>query len=671
MEALPNDIIEKLKKLFNKGKYNVLEKEIADLLIKFPDNVFLWNIQAINETSLKNYTGAIKSFLKCLDIKKKNKDTEAIDQLYSNIAFAYVNLNDNKKALKNFKLSLRFNDSSLRNLLSVSDIYFTEKKYDDSILYLKKASVLDENNFKIVYQIGKILMLKGENEEALNFLIKTDKIEPDNNDVKRSMARCYTSLGNVEEAEKIYSDIIKIDKRNYFVHNDLGSLYVKMDKERAVDINNPNLKIRELKDLAILSFKKAIEINPDYADAYNNLALMQQSNDFEAALNNFHKAVKLNPEFAEAYNNLGLLNKNLGNIDEARKSFEQAINLKPNYYDAHLYLTSIQKYNGNEEQVKQLLEFNDNKNLNDNDQIKINFSLGKIFEDINEFDQSFSYYKKGNDIKRKQVSYSLDNDRKLFSFIKDKFHGSNENDLSIDVSKKGIIKKPVFIVGMPRSGTTLVEQILSSHSHIFGAGELHFLQTLISINKILSSDITIEKIEILRNSYIEKICDFGNSEEYITDKMPFNFLFIGFILKAFPEAKIIHTRRDAMAICWSNYKTNFPGEQLHFTNGLDELAEYYKLYSDIMNFWHERFPNNIYDLDYEKLVVDQEKETRDLINYMELDWEDACLESEKNKRIVKTASNIQVRQKIYQKSSLQWQNFENHLVGLSKNLKDF
>jgi len=670
METLPKDIMEKLKDLFNNAEYKVLKKEITELLLEFPNNIFLWNIKAINETSLKNYNDAVKSFLKCLDIKKKNKDTKSIDQLYSNIAFAYFNINDNKKALENFKLSLKFNNSSVKNLLCVSDIYFSEKQYDDSILYLEKAAILDENNFKIVNQIGKILMLKGEYEEALKFFIKTDNIDPNNTDVKRSMASCYISLGDNKEAENIYLDIITKDKNNYLAHNDLGSLYAKISKDKFVDINNPDLDDREFDDLAIKSFKNSIKINPNYANAYNNLALMEVSDDTESALNYFNKAIKLNPELVEAYNNLGLLNKNLGNIDEAREFFEQAINLKHDYCDAHFNLTSTLKYSGDEEQINQLLELKDDITLNDNDHIKINFSLGKIFEDIKEFDQSFSYYKKGNDIKRKQDSYSLDSDRKLFSFIKDKFHKNIENDLSIKIFQKEIIKKPIFIVGMPRSGTTLVEQILSSHSQIFGAGELHFLQTLIKHNKILSSDITADNIEKLRNSYIEKICDFGKSEEYVVDKMPFNFQFIGFILKAFPEAKIIHTRRDVMATCWSNYKTYFPGKQLHFTNGLDELAEYYKLYSNIMRFWHERFPKKIYDLDYENLVIDQEKEIRDLVNYIELDWEDACLESEKNPRIVKTASNVQVRKEIYKNSSLQWKNFKNHLVGLQKNLQD-
>ena len=143
---------------------------------KFPENIFLWNIQGMNQTSLSDYNGAIDSFLKCVEFKVRAKDFDNIDKLYSNVAFAYLNLKNNQKAIENFKLSLKYEKNSIKNLIFLSDIYFSEKKYDDSILYLQKALNIDENNLEIIIQIGKILLLQGENEEAQKFVKRAESL---------------------------------------------------------------------------------------------------------------------------------------------------------------------------------------------------------------------------------------------------------------------------------------------------------------------------------------------------------------------------------------------------------------------------------------------------------------------------------------------------------------
>jgi hypothetical protein len=226
--------------------------------------------------------------------------------------------------------------------------------------------------------------------------------------------------------------------------------------------------------------------------------------------------------------------------------------------------------------------------------------------------------------------------------------------------------KPIFILGMPRSGTSLVEQILASHSQVYGAGELVLLGQSINSMDWNSTQITSNMLRSIRESYFSGLSGIGASELVVTDKMPFNFLWIGFIVSAIPDAKIVHVRRDARATCWSNFANSFSGEGSEFAYDLEDVARYYNMYGDLMTFWHEMFPDQIYDLNYEALTENQEAETRKLLEYVDLDWEERCLDFHKTKRAVRTASAQQVRQKMYQGSSNKWRAYERHLNPMLK-----
>ena len=216
---------------------------------------------------------------------------------------------------------------------------------------------------------------------------------------------------------------------------------------------------------------------------------------------------------------------------------------------------------------------------------------------------------------------------------------------------------------MPRSGTTLVEQIISSHSEVLGAGELsHAFQ--LGLN--LASDpkcINAAAVSEFRQKYLSELSELSNGESIVTDKMPQNFRFIPLICAAFPEAKIIHVQRNAAATCWSNYKQYFAKDGLGYCYDLKDVVSYYELYNDLMKLWQKYYSDRIYNLNYEKLTTDQESQTRKLIEHLELSWEEACLSPHKNKRSVRTASQQQVRQKVYKGSSEAWRKYEPYLNG--------
>ena len=237
-------------------------------------------------------------------------------------------------------------------------------------------------------------------------------------------------------------------------------------------------------------------------------------------------------------------------------------------------------------------------------------------------------------------------------------------------------KSTIFIVGMPRSGTSLVEQIISSHHQVHGAGEMgeliKFIPPLLNQMMLENSNSIKEKdLESIRIYYQGALSMMSVSENIVTDKSPLNFEYIGFILSAFPEAKIVHLKRDARATCWSIYKYLFNTDGNGFSFDQQDLAEYFALYNDLMSFWHDLFPNKIYDICYEDLTINQEEETRKLLDYCDLDWDENCLDFHKNKRAVKTVSSLQVRQKIYQGSSEAWKNYKSYLKPLIEGLSKY
>jgi tetratricopeptide (TPR) repeat protein len=415
-------------------------------------------------------------------------------------------------------------------------------------------------------------------------------------------------------------------------------------------------------DEAIEAYNKALIIKPDFADAFNNMGIaLKNLGKPDEAIEAFNKALSTNPDYADAFNNIGVTLQEQGQLDRALEAYNKALSIKPDFAEAHRNLSFIKEYKVDDYQITQVQELCKRRDLSENDRCNLSFTLAKMYDDIDSPDQAFGHLSEGNALRKKLLKYSIKKDEKLFNKLKNVQPYLLNN--SLDINKNSNEPTPIFILGMPRSGTTLIEHIISSHSEVAGAGELNHVSKFGGKLAVGFTSINTGALLTFRERYLSELSKLSNGKGTVTNKMPQNFRFIPLICAAFPEAKIVHVKRNASATCWSNYKQYFVSKTIGYCYDLKDVVEYYNLYKELMSLWQLIYSDRLYNLNYEALTTDQEKQTRKLINYLDLPWEDACLYPQENKRIVNTASQRQVRQKVYKGSSEEWRKYEPYLNG--------
>lgn len=433
---------------------------------------------------------------------------------------------------------------------------------------------------------------------------------------------------------------------------------VRLEPESAEHWNNLGQALNALGrvDEAAASLKKAVALKPNFVNALSNLGYaLTQSNRNEEAVPYLERAIAIKPDHPEALNNLAIAHYDLGQKDEALAFYEKALAARPHYADCWRNYAALKRFTADDPAVAKLERVLAAATRAE-DRMPLSLALAKAYDDIGETDQAFEQFARGNALARQRFADPMREHRDMFATLRSIF----EDGAPEPVTTPAATKRPVFVVGMPRSGTSLVEQILASHPEVHGAGEMQAMRVAMA-PAAAERRTDRQALEGVRQRYLSAIDALGAPEAVIVDKMPQNFRWIGYIAAALPEATIIHTKRDPVAVGWSIYRTFFPAKGLEFTFDLADIAEYYRLYEDLMAFWAERFPGRIHDLDYEALTENQEEETRKLLEYCGLPWNDACLSSHETKRAVRTASAAQVREKIYTGSSDAWRKYEKYL----------
>jgi tetratricopeptide (TPR) repeat protein len=554
-----------------------------------------------------------------------------------------------KKAKNENANSVSPSQAQLNNLIN----YYKNGQHEEAetlALSITKQFPEHQLSWKV---LGAIFGQTGRKSEAINAKQRATHLAPQDAEAHYNLGNTLQELGRLEEAAVSHRQAIALKADFAEAYSHLGATLQALGRLEESET----------------SYSKAIELKSDDAEAYNNLGnVLKDLGRLEEAEVHFRRAIVLKADLAEAHNNLGATLQELGRLEEAQASYRQAIALKFDLVEAHQNLTRMKKFDKRDEQFLQMLALSLDESYSEEQHCHLSFALAKASEDLGDLESSFKYYCAGNALRKKLLNYDISQDIEIFKQLKTSYPKIEKKSLaSENLSNK---LTPIFIVGMLRSGTTLVEQIISSHSQVTGAGELHFASQLGDSIARGSTELDTDILLNFREKYLEKLQILSNGSPVVTDKMPQNFYYIGLLTAAFPDAKIVHVKRNSAAVCWGNFKQLFPSKSLGYCYGLDDIVAYYALYQNLMQFWGKKLPNKIYNLDYELLTTNQEDETKKLIYYLGLDWENQCLSPENNRRVIATASNTQVRKKVYQGSSQQWEKFQPFLKGVLDYLDD-
>jgi tetratricopeptide (TPR) repeat protein len=550
------------------------------------------------------------------------------------------------------------------------------------------------------FKLGNALAMQDRYSEAIDAYRSVLTIRPDFAEVHANLGFTLMSAGLYAEAEPHLRQALLKHPNVAPIHNALGVvLYgqkrmseaaacfqrvVALVPNEAEGFANLGNALRELNlhAEAESAYQQSIKLNSQFARAHFDLAGLHYLQErYVEAEQGYRRALKLKPDYVEACNNLGRSIRRQGRLEEAQEYFEKAMGIDPDSVEAYFNIASLRRFKaedpepGRLEKLVSKVPF-----LHENSRIRYWFAIGKMREDLGRYDDAFTAYAEGNRLKHAQISPNeaikialIENVRAVFD---ERFFASRPLPAASD-------KSPIFIVGMPRSGTSLIEQILSSHPDIHGAGELPDLENILfalakdagkpgEAYPAIAARLSAEELMRLGHTYTERVWRLAPEATRITDKMMSNFAHIGMIRLMFPQAKIIHAMRDPMDSCFSCYATLFAKNNLDFAYDLGSLGRYYARYIQLMQHWQQVLPTgSILDLRYEDMVADTEGQARRLLDYLELPWDSRCLNFHENKRIVRTASAAQVRRPVYKSSVARWKHFETHLEPLLDIVKDY
>ena len=545
---------------------------------------------------------------------KKFSDVNALKRL-SNLLAHQDKLDEADNVIKEF-----FESNEEYGLLYKGVRHLQASRFRKAESAFKKILVEDENNIDALRFMGILAFKSGNHDIAEAMFTRALQIDPTYTLVWANLAQVFSVTGQQDKAKKAFKNILNMEPKNGLIWAEYGTVLTKLARYS------------------------------DGKDAYL-------------------KALEFKPNSPRVYLSLGHVYKTMGEIDNSINSYKSTIKQNNLSGEAYWSLANLKTYSFTNDEIKNM-EVTLDTEISDIERCQMHFALGKAYEVKKDYNNSFINYSKGNRVKKGLIKYSSRETSQKTKKVLDFFIEENISSLS---NSSILDRDPIFVLGMPRSGSTLVDQIISSHSMVDGTQEL---PNIIKIAAELNSDSDDNYPEVLKDlksnelsalglNYISETKWARESAPFFIDKMPNNFIHIGLIKTILPNAKIIDTRRDAMDTCFSCFKQFFARGQL-FTYSLEDLGNYYVDYIKAMNHWHKVYGEDIYTVHYDNVINNTESTIRELIEYCELPFEDNCLEFYKSSRPVKTPSAEQVRQPIYKSGLNYWKNYADFLSPLKK-----
>ena len=595
-----------------------------------------------------------------------------------------------KEAIKPQLQICKSDPSNIQNWMTLASLYGQTNDFPNVLNVCKKIENLSSSNIAIYSLMGNAYAGMGQMKQAHENYSKALKINPNNPVLLNNLGNTLYLDNEYKEAAEIFEKVIGLKPDYADAYNNLGNIYKALNEnEKAIKNYQTAIALNPLLSKTMLNlahmfadrighpeiaedyFRKALSLEPDNIEAKSGITnMLRFQGKLDEALVMIKQVQRDHPEETGSIAAEADIYERLGAYDKAKEIIQSAYNAGDDIHPmiVDVYLRICRKYNSCDDALEAGEELCSDLRTTPTYKKNLHFALGKLYDKVDRFDEAFKHCKAGNeamDVPFDTAKFEERIENLMQAYRKDICH--NLPEPLVDTSL------PIFIVGMPRSGTSLTEQILSSHPDVAGAGELNDINDIvaglaITLNSEKTypyciSDMNASTIDSLANTYLDKLKSYSDSARYVTDKMPHNFLNIGFISLLFPRAKIIHCTRDPRDTCLSIYFQSF-GWLHPYGTRLEWLGFYYRQYARLMAYWENELGVNIHTINYADTVAEQENTTRRLLEYCDLPWDDACLDFHKAKRVVATASYDQVRQKIYKRSSERWRNYEQHLKPL-------
>lgn len=607
---------QKIANLIEKGKLKDAIKPLLQLCKQQPDNTDFWLKLASLYGQTNDFPGVLKV---CKKIIKMNSHNMAVYSLMGN---AHASMGQLQAAHESYDKALKINPNDSGLLNNLGNALYLDNKYEEAAEIFKKVIKQQPNYADAYNNLGNIYKALNENELAINYYQSAVKLNP-------MLSKTMLNLGHM------FADRIG--------HPEMAEHY----------------------------FRKTITLEPDNLEAKGGATNMLR---FQGKLTEALEMIKQiqhdHPGEAGTFAAEADIYERLGDYDKANSIIQHDLKTGDDMHPMMMgvYTRICKKYDRCEDAITRSEKLITANKLTPNYKQNLHFDLGKLYDNLERYDDAFRHYQAGNEIidvhfDAAQFKKRLDDNINVFK----RETCDNLPKPTVDTTL------PVFILGMPRSGTSLTEQILSSHPDVGGAGELNDINDIVACLAMslkseqpypyCISDFDTITMDKLATGYLEKLKSFSPTTRFITDKMPHNFINIGLISMLFPGARIIHCTRDPKDTCLSIYFQSF-GWLHPYSSSLERLGFYYQQYTRLMNYWQNEFGIKVHTVNYEEMVSDQEGTTRKLLEFCDLPWDEACIDFHKSKRVVATASYDQVRQKIYKKSSERWKNYEEHITPL-------
>jgi tetratricopeptide (TPR) repeat protein len=530
----------------------------------------------------------------------------------------------------------------------------------DAILAYEEIAQRADLDAVIHLSLGRLSMALEGTFQAVQHFQKALANEPDNAQYLGYLGLALQAEGRIDEAIEAFERAMQGDATIPAVLNGLGGIFLNRgDLARARDL-----------------LGKAVAAKPGDGAIQTNYALaLASSNEHAIALKHAEKGLKLNPDSPNAHDVYGKVLSELGRVDEAVRHFEKSIRQHRHFGAAYDYLARLKKFSAADRAFIDKTEQALLTSMPARDRLCMHFALGKMYDDCEQWDRAFEHYRQANLLKKKD--YDIRFERKLFAQIRKAFTANSIEELQRMGSPSTV---PIFIVGMPRSGTTLMERMITGTHLAAGAGELQEIPRIAELVaaggtprqfiRSVRANLTADNIAKYAADYLRVLRQAGPDATRIVDKLPGNYFYIWLISILFPRATIVFAQRHPLDVCLSCYFQNFTS--IHWSDDLQTIAEVYRFHREVMDYWKSVLPaNRIVDVRYEQLVEDPEIHGRLMLESCGLEWRGDGLERYRKDQIVRTASVWQARQPIYQSSKMRWKNYAPHLADLARQLADF